>query len=97
LNLICFPAWDFNQDHSAAYFRKEIKNDLKSRTKSELSSTSKNPFSGSDVSVSETSASERAATRPISRQSQRMRSTMLSQTLTPESNIYLHKSGNKSN
>jgi hypothetical protein len=50
-----------------------------------------NPFSGSEGSASETSASERAATRPTTRQSQRMRSTMLSQTLTPESNIYVPK------
>ncbi len=53
-----------------------------------------NPFSGSKGSASETSASERAATRPTARQSQRMCSSMLSQTLTPERNIYLAKSVN---
>jgi hypothetical protein len=71
--------------------------DLKSRTQSELSSRSKNPFSGSDGSASEMSASERSYTRSSTRQAQRMRSTMLSQILTPESNMYVHKSGNKSN
>ncbi len=87
------PVWDFNQEHSAAYFRKELKRDDKSKT--QLSSRSRsNPFSGSDGSASETSASERAE---ITRQAHRMRSTMLSQTLTPESNTYVAKSGNKSN
>jgi hypothetical protein len=67
------------------------------KKKTELSSRSKNPFSGSEGSASEMSASEQSYTRPSTRQAQRMRSTMLSQTLTPESNIYVAKSGNKSN
>jgi hypothetical protein len=53
-----------------------------------------NPFSGSEgSSLSDSSLSQ----RPAARTTRRQRSTMLSQTLTPESNIYVNKSGNKSN
>jgi len=54
-----------------------------------------NPFSGSEgSSLSDSSISQRPAARTTRRE--RQRSTMLSQTLTPESNIYVAKSGNKS-
>ena len=63
------------------------------KKKTQLSSRSRsNPFSASEGSATE-SASERRTTRPAAA---RMRSTMLSATLTPETNIYVSKSGNKS-
>ena len=59
----------------------------------QLSSRNTNPFSGSDGSVSESHLTE----RQIAREARRTRSTMLSQTLTPETNLNVAKSGNKSN
>jgi hypothetical protein len=92
------PVYNLEHQYNQGYFRQELKNHkemLKSRT--QLSSRSRsNPFSGTEGSASEMSASERAATRPTARQTQRTRSTMLSQTLTPETNIYVPKSGNNS-
>jgi hypothetical protein len=93
------PVYNLEHNFNKAYFRKELKNNREYEKKltTQLSSRSKNPFSGSEGSASEISASEQSYTRPSTRQAQRMRSTMLSQTLTPESNIYVAKSGNKSN
>ena len=98
------PAHNIDNKFNQGYFRKELKineklrkEQFENKLRTQLSSRSKNPFSGSDGSASEMSASERSYTRSSTRQAQRMRSTMLSQILTPESNTYVHKSGNKSN
>ena len=56
----------------------------------QMSSRNTNPFDGSASEMSEPE-------RRITRQAERMRSTMLSQTLTPETNLYVAKSGKKSN
>jgi hypothetical protein len=92
------PVYNLENKYNQGYFRRELKNHKEMlKKKTEFSSRSKNPFSGSEGSASEMSASEQSYTRPSTRQAQRMRSTMLSQTLTPESNTYVAKSGNKSN
>ena len=98
------PAHNLDNKFNQGYFRKELKineklrkEQFENKLRTQLSSRSKNPFSGSDGSASEMSASERSYTRSSTRQAQRMRSTMLSQILTPESNMNVYKSGNKSN
>jgi hypothetical protein len=98
------PAHNIDNKFNQGYYRKELKineklrkEQFENKLRTQLSSRSKNPFSGSDGSASEMSASERSYTRSSTRQAQRMRSTMLSQILTPESNMYVNKSGNKSN
>ena len=88
------PVLNLEHSYNKGYFRKELKQMKENeKKKTQLSSRSRsNPFSASEGSATE-SASERRTTRPAAA---RMRSTMLSATLTPETNIYVAKSGNKS-
>lgn len=66
------------------------------QVQTQLSTRNTNPFDGSasETSATELSARQRQITATPAR---RMRSTMLSQIQTPETNIYVAKSGNKSN
>ncbi len=85
------PVLNLEHSYNKGYFRKELKQ-IKENEKKKIHSSSRrgnNPFSGSNGSAA--SASDVSLTEPrITRQARRMRSTMLSETQTPETNIYIY-------